>query len=52
MSQDNRVLGRVGARELTVKETNAVSGALPTDTVCTFDEKSGFADGDASIGEC
>jgi hypothetical protein len=52
MNYDNRVLGRAGARDLTTKETKAVSGALPTDTVCTFDEKSGFLDGDASIGEC
>ena len=52
MDQDNRVLGRIRARELTTMETKAVSGALPTDTVCTFDAKTGSADGDAFIGEC
>lgn len=50
MNQDNRVLGRMRARELTAGETKAVSGALATQTVCTFDGRT--ADGDASIGEC
>lgn len=50
MNQDNRVLGRIRARELTTKEIKAVSGGFQTQTVCTFD--GGTADGDASIGEC
>ncbi len=50
MSQDNRVLGRRGARELTLRETDHVTGGFHTLTVCTFDGKTGIADGDA--GEC
>jgi hypothetical protein len=49
MEQDNRVLGRIWARELTPRETKAVTGALGTQTTCTFDE-GGFRDGDT--GEC
>lgn len=51
MNQDNRVLGRTRARELSVEEIRAVTGGFNTQTVCTLDE-SGFRDGDASIGEC
>jgi len=49
---DNRVLNRRGARELTSEEVDHVSGSLPTDTVCTWDFKRGVADGDVSLGEC
>lgn len=50
MNQDNRVLARARARELTRTETEHVTGGLGTQTVCTFNGSS--ADGDASIGEC
>lgn len=48
MNQDNRVLGRVGARELTPREVDHVTGAIHTETVCTF--FNGVLDGDR--GEC
>lgn len=50
--QDNRVLGRTGARELTPKEVEIVSGGSPThtETVCSFNFKTKTADGD--LGEC
>jgi hypothetical protein len=48
MNQDNRVLSRLGARELTQEETDNVQGGLNTQTVCTHCE--GFTDGD--VGEC
>lgn len=34
-NEDNRVLGRRGARELTVNEVDAVSGATLRTLVCT-----------------
>jgi hypothetical protein len=48
MNEDNRVLGRKGARELTIRETERVHGAVHTETVCTFYD--GKLDGDR--GEC
>ena len=51
MKEDNRVLARTQARELSAKELEAVSGALRTLTACTFSAFGG-TDGDASIGEC
>jgi hypothetical protein len=50
MKQDNRVLGRKGARELTPCEVEHVIGAVHTETPCTL--KGSALDGDASIGEC
>lgn len=50
MKQENRVLGRTGARELTPEETKAIGGALGTDTVCTFGPNG--RDGDTFLGEC
>ena len=52
MNENNRVLSRRGARELSAEEMERVSGSLPTDTVCTWDPKRGAADGDSFIGEC
>jgi hypothetical protein len=48
MNQEYRVLGRRGARELTVQETEHIHGAIRTTTVCTFYH--GKLDGDP--GEC
>ncbi len=48
MNQDNRVLGRMGARELTEEESGQVTGGLRTLTLCTF--FNGQLDGD--VGEC
>jgi hypothetical protein len=50
MKQDIRVLGRKGARELTPREVEQVTGAIRTLTVCTLPVKA--CDGDACIGEC
>jgi len=48
MKGNNRVLGRKGARELTIQETERIHGAIRTETVCTFYD--GKLDGDT--GEC
>ena len=48
MNQDNRVLGRMGARELTEEEAGFVTGGIRTATVCTA--FGGTNDGDP--GEC
>jgi hypothetical protein len=51
MNQDNRVLARMQARDLTEKEVQVVSGGvIRTATVCTVPNASSFADGDP--GEC
>jgi hypothetical protein len=51
MKQENRVLGRIGARELTPREIENVTGAIRTETVCTISGKS-VRDGDVFLGEC
>jgi hypothetical protein len=48
--EDVRVLGRIGARELTPEEVENMSGDVHTKTVCTFNFETKTADGD--IGEC
>jgi len=50
MNTDNRVLGRMGARELTPRETDHVTGGIQTQTVCTAPEPPFPGDGD--VGEC
>lgn len=52
MNQDNRVLSRVGARDLTMEEVERVAAGLRTATLCTGPGPfgSGFLDGDP--GEC
>jgi hypothetical protein len=52
MAKNNRVLGRRGARELTPKEVDHVTGGIHTLTACTLNTivKPPTADGDA--GEC
>ena len=51
--EDNRVLGRKGARVLTNEEAERASASgLPTDTVCTYDPRTGAIDGDVRLGEC
>jgi hypothetical protein len=55
MNKDNRVLGRMGARELTEQEVDAVNGALKvahTLTPCFIDKKQQLLNGDQAIGEC
>lgn len=50
MNQDNRVLARMQARDLTESEIHVVNGGtVHTETVCTVLGAS-FADGD--VGEC
>ena len=48
MNKDNRVLSRIGARELSEQEVANVTGGFRTLTVCTF--FNGKVDGDT--GEC
>jgi hypothetical protein len=50
MNDQNRVLIRKGARELSAEETEQIGGGLRTDTVCTFGPKG--KDGDTFLGEC
>jgi hypothetical protein len=51
MNDQNRVLIRRGARDLTGEEVERVSGGIHTLTPCTAGP-CGQRDGDASIGEC
>ena len=51
MNEQNRVLIRRTARELTAEEIELATGGLRTLTACTIDELC-CKDGDASIGEC
>lgn len=53
MREDNRVLGRIGARELTAEEVKQVAGGTTTahtETVCSINPVTQTADGD--VGEC
>ena len=52
-NQQDRVLGRRGARIVTTEEAMSVkaSGGGHTATVCTFDPRTG-PDGDVALGEC
>lgn len=54
MKQDNRVLSRVGARELTEQEVMAVTGAFRAHTLtpCIVDGNGNLLNGDTTIGEC
>jgi len=53
MNERNRVLSRLGAREMTAQEIDLVSGGLHTETVCTVPTATcPNKDGDSSIGEC
>jgi hypothetical protein len=55
MEKDNRVLSRIGARELNQQEIEAVNGALKirhTLTPCFIDKKQQLLNGDQAIGEC
>ena len=52
MNDQNRVLVRKGARELTEQETALINGGLRTLTPCTIGNGPHHRDGDASIGEC
>jgi hypothetical protein len=55
MDQDNRVLTRRGARELSEQEVETVIGALKinhTLTPCFIDKKQQLVNGDTAIGEC
>jgi hypothetical protein len=55
MDQDNRVLTRRGARELSEQEVETVTGAFRTRrtlTPCFVDSKQQLLNGDQAIGEC
>jgi hypothetical protein len=53
MNQDNRVLARMQARDLTEKEIQVVTGGqiVHTLTICTVPNASGFGQ-DGDVGEC
>lgn len=51
MSEENRVLGRRGARVVTEIETTAVSGGIATETLCSVGRNGGL-DGDLFTGDC
>lgn len=53
--ENNRVLTRRGARELSEQEVESVTGAFKTRrtlTPCFVDNKQQFLNGDQAIGEC
>ena len=55
MNEQDRVLNRRGARELTEQEVDAVNGAFKvahTLTPCFIDKKQQLLNGDQAIGEC
>jgi hypothetical protein len=52
MSNQDRVLMRSGARELTEEEVKRVPAGLGTKTKCTFAPTVSARDGDAQLGEC
>jgi len=55
MDQDNRVLTRRGARELSEQEVETVIGAFKVNhtlTPCFIDKKQQLVNGDTAIGEC
>lgn len=55
MHKDNRVLSRIGARELTEQEVETVQGAFRVNhtlTPCFIDKKQQLLNGDQTIGEC
>lgn len=47
---DQRVLGRVGARELTSREIHLVTGGFLTNTIQTFNPITKMSDGDHTFG--
>ncbi len=50
MQNENRVFGRIGAREVTLQEYDHVTGGINTLTVQTFDPVTKTSDGDHSFG--
>jgi len=52
MNDQNRVLIRKGARELTPTEADLINGGLRTLTLCTISGVTAQRDGDVSLGEC
>jgi hypothetical protein len=51
MNDQNRVLIRRGARDLSAEEMERVSGGLRTSTFCSINSL-GQRDGDTFLGEC
>jgi hypothetical protein len=52
MKEQDRVLIRRGARELTPTEADLINGGLRTLTLCTIGGVTAQRDGDVSLGEC
>jgi hypothetical protein len=51
MNDQNRVLIRRGARDVSTEEMERVAGGLRTATFCSINSK-GQRDGDVALGEC
>ena len=54
MKLDNRVIHRIGARELTQEEIDKIKGGVRTLTICTFPNPPGFTgdEGPSSPESC
>ena len=54
MNQDNRIIHRNGARELTQEESHNVAAGIRTLTICTVTTETGFTgdEGANSIEQC
>jgi hypothetical protein len=50
MQNENRVFGRIGAREVTPQEFDHVTGGINTLTIQTFNPVTKASDGDHSLG--
>jgi hypothetical protein len=52
MKPDNRVLGRMGARQISVEETERVTGSLQVHTnICSAPRTSALGDADGCGGD-
>jgi bacteriocin-like protein len=52
MNKDNRVIQRIGARELTVDEMNNVTGGIHTLTICTVSTPTSIAGDESGPETC
>lgn len=50
-NKDNRILGRIGAREVSAEEAKKIAGGFGTETFCTV-PNSKNPKGDGDPGEC
>jgi hypothetical protein len=52
MQKDNRVIHRIGAREVTLEELTNVTGGIHTLTICTFATAKGVYGDEAGPEVC